>query len=195
MSRADVLRPFLQGVKGMMVEVGVHTGLMSQNLLRSTQDTVLYCVDPYKKFDDGIYKDAMNDKSQADFDALSEHVTHALTSEFGPRVCMVRKTSAEAVAQFPDASLAFVYIDGNHGYSHVFQDIEMWLPKIQPGGVLTGDDVCDFDESKRLPDGNIRMDWGPGSYGYYGVYKAACDIRAKHGKQFEVIGTQFIMKC
>jgi len=152
-------------------------------------------VDPYKKFDDGIYKDAMNDKSQADFDALSAKVTNMLTSEFGPRVCMVRKMSAEAVSQFPDASLAFVYIDGNHGYSHVFQDIEMWLPKIQPGGVLTGDDVCDFDESKRLPDGNIRMDWGPGSYGYYGVYKAVCDIRAKHGKQFEVIGTQFIMKC
>jgi hypothetical protein len=195
MIRADVLSPYFKDVKGMMVEIGVHHGTMSEILLRMTQDTVLYCVDPYKKFEDGIYKDAMNDKSQEEFDQLSARISTMLTNEFGPRVCMVRKTSEEAVTMFPDASVSFVYIDGNHGYSHVFKDIEMWLPKIKPGGVLTGDDVCDFDESKRLPDGNIRMDWGPGSYGYYGVYKALCDIREKYGKQFEVIGTQFVMKC
>jgi hypothetical protein len=55
--------------------------------------------------------------------------------------------STEASALFPDESLDLVFIDGNHGYSHVKQDIRAWLPKVRPGGVLCGHD-CDADHAE-----------------------------------------------
>ncbi len=195
MSRLEIVKKRLGSLRGSLVEVGVHEGDFSRFLLRTTTDTTLYCVDPYRKFGDGEYKDAMNDKSQADFDRMFEGVRASLTGEFGQRVAMVRKLSAEAAPLFPNKSLAFVYIDGNHGFSHVLADIETWLPKVQTGGILAGDDVCDFDETRRDADGNVRMDWSPGCYGYYGVYKALCVAKEKFGIDFVIEGTQFFIQC
>jgi hypothetical protein len=195
MSRLEIVKKRVSSVRGSMVEVGVHEGDFSRFLLRNTQGTTLYCVDPYKKFEEGVYKDAMNDKSQADFDRMYEGVASSLSAEFSSRVAMVRKLSTDALPFFPNKSLAFVYIDGNHGFSHVLADIEAWLPKIQTGGILAGDDVCDYDETKRDADGNVRMDWSPGCYGYYGVYKALCVAKEKFGIQFTIEGTQFFIQC
>ncbi len=195
MSRLEIVKKRISNLRGSMVEVGVHEGDFSRFLLRNTEGTTLYCVDPYQTFEHGIYKDAMNDKSQIEFDRMFQGVRASLSGEFGSRVTMVRKLSTEAFSFFPDKSLSFVYIDGNHGFSYVLADIEAWLPKIQPGGILAGDDVCDFDESKRDADGNVRMDWSPGCYGYYGVYKALCVAKEKLGINFVIEGTQFFIQC
>ncbi len=48
--------------------------------------------------------------------------------------------SENAVVQFADSSLDFVFIDGNHTYPAVKNDIKLWTPKIRSGGILSGDD-------------------------------------------------------
>jgi hypothetical protein len=48
--------------------------------------------------------------------------------------------STQAAQLFPDRSLSFVFIDGDHIYSQVWQDIHDWLPKVTPGGVIAGHD-------------------------------------------------------
>jgi predicted O-methyltransferase YrrM len=53
---------------------------------------------------------------------------------------LLRLPSVEAAAQFPDASLDFVFIDGSHDEDSVCEDIRAWLPKVKPGGVLAGHD-------------------------------------------------------
>ena len=41
---------------------------------------------------------------------------------------------------FADGSLCCVYIDADHTYESVTEDITAWLPKIRAGGVICGHD-------------------------------------------------------
>lgn len=46
-----------------------------------------------------------------------------------------------------DFDAHFVFIDAGHDYESVRADIEAWLPRVQPGGILAGHDV---------PHGDVR---------------------------------------
>jgi hypothetical protein len=57
---------------------------------------------------------------------------------------IIRKTSMEAVKDFADESIDFVYIDGNHLYKYVLEDIVEWTKKVKKGGVISGHDYIYF---------------------------------------------------
>lgn len=52
----------------------------------------------------------------------------------------LRMTSLEAARLFEDESLDFVFLDADHRFEHVRDDIIAWLPKLKPGGMIAGDD-------------------------------------------------------
>jgi hypothetical protein len=52
----------------------------------------------------------------------------------------VRKTSIEAAKDFEDESLDFMYLDANHRFEHVVNDLVAWVPKIRSGGIVSGHD-------------------------------------------------------
>ena len=64
---------------------------------------------------------------------------------------IIRKLSMEAVKEFEDGSLDFVYIDGNHTLPYVIRDIIEWARKVRVGGMVTGHD---YRESVRLKSNN-----------------------------------------
>ena len=75
-------------------------------------------------------------------------------------VSLVRETSGDALEKFEDNMFDFVYIDGNHSYDYVKNDISGYYKKIKQGGVLCGDDYRMEDVEKAVTefvkDNNIK---------------------------------------
>jgi len=63
----------------------------------------------------------------------------------GDKVQLIISDSVSAAKLFSNASLEWVHLDARHDHASVKTDIEAWLPKIKPGGWLSGDD---YDEKK-----------------------------------------------
>jgi hypothetical protein len=172
---------------GICVEVGTWQGGFAESLLEKSNVKKLFCVDPYRHFTNNEYPDGMNDLTQQQFDNLFNQVKNKLSSKFENKVEFIREVSVEASKKFEDNSLDFVYIDGNHDYKYVLEDLEVWYPKVKIGGFLCGDDVYSRNLSEHDLDGNVKITWSPGCWGKYGTYKALVDF----GKPFELNETQF----
>lgn len=54
------------------------------------------------------------------------------------RAAIMRLTSEQAAALFADDSLDFCYIDAQHDFLSVMQDITRWWPKVRSGGIMAG---------------------------------------------------------
>ena len=63
----------------------------------------------------------------------------------GDRVKFILKPSVESSKDFEDNSLDFVYIDANHSYQSVKDDLNAWYPKLKVGGVICGHDFIQED--------------------------------------------------
>jgi len=117
------------------VEIGVAFGGHAEEILKSTKVNRLYGVDPYKHIKG--YDDPMN-LPQKEFNALYKFVIRRL-SAFGSRYTHIRETSEKAVGRVV-GNLDFVYIDADHSYQGVWDDLITWYPKINDGGIIGGHD-------------------------------------------------------
>jgi len=195
--RSDRLSVLMAGAKrqgGIFVEVGTYLGDFAVDVMEFCHPSKLYCVDPYRSYDD--FKDADNFRALDDVFAAAQ----ARTAHYGKRVEFLREFSEMAAPRFADASLDFVYIDGNHSYPYVLKDLEIWYPKLKAGGLLCGDDAVDTDpDSARDAVGDVVRVWSrdasgqPESWGHYGVLKALRDFAAPRALEPTVIGTQFLI--
>ena len=57
---------------------------------------------------------------------------------------LVKAFSMDAVRDVLPESLDFVYIDGNHSFDWVMQDIIEWSKRVRPGGIVSGHDYYHF---------------------------------------------------
>ncbi len=57
---------------------------------------------------------------------------------------IIRAGSLDVVDSFEDRSLDFLYIDGNHEFDPVMQDLIRWAPKVRRGGLVMLHDYCVF---------------------------------------------------
>jgi Methyltransferase domain len=57
-----------------------------------------------------------------------------------PNLLLVHESSLEAVTAFIDSSLDMVFIDGEHTKEALLADLRAWVPKVRPGGLISGHD-------------------------------------------------------
>ena len=114
-------------------EIGVERGLYSDVLLSANPEMTLYMVDPWAAYSG--YRDHV---SQEKFDRFFKE-TQERTKKYS-HAEIIRKYSMDAVKTFPDNSLDFVYIDANHEFLNITQDIFFWEKKVRHGGIVAGHD-------------------------------------------------------
>lgn len=56
---------------------------------------------------------------------------------------IIRKTSMDAVNDFAARSLDFVYIDADHRFPYVANDLYYWYWRVKKGGIVSGHDYMD----------------------------------------------------
>ena len=123
------------------VEIGVDTAGFSSHILSKTQINQYYCVDNWMDdFGSGVKmsKSVFNKNGDIRFTEAKERL-----EEFGDRAVFLRMPSLEAVNNFHDNSLDFVYIDGDHSIEGIYEDVKAWTPKIRIGGIISGHDYKD----------------------------------------------------
>ena len=131
-SRADLVR--LLAERGMRrgAEIGVRQGAFALELCRAIPNLELLCIDPWRYYPTNP-RQPSQDRQDANYRIAIERLAPY-------RVRLLRASSMEAVAEVPPATLDFVYIDGNHGYEYVREDLQAWSPRVRFEGIVSGDD-------------------------------------------------------
>lgn len=113
------------------VEIGSYKGEYTEILAKS--GLKIYAIDPWR-----VYADCGPPQYQKKMDRFYEHAQKTLAPY--SNCVIIRKTSMEALSDFEDESLDFVYIDGNHHFKYITEDICEWTKKIKKGGIISGHD-------------------------------------------------------
>lgn len=120
-------------------EIGVQTGDYAQLFVKELEGTI-YLIDPWVKWPREVYDDIAN----AD-EAVQENRYEFVCDFFkGKDVTIIRKTSMQALDKFEDKALDFVFIDANHAYGFIKDDLNGWWPKLRTNGIMSGHDTEDI---------------------------------------------------
>lgn len=116
------------------VEIGGYEGgsILALALRFANRDLDFHCVESFMGNLDGT----MDGHRLPRRAAFEQHLARFPSL----RVHLEARPSPHGAAAFDNGMLDCVFIDGCHDTPAVLADIDVWLPKVRPGGWLTGDD-------------------------------------------------------
>lgn len=132
-----------------LLEVGCHKGRSTRALADNTNG-MIYCVDPWK----GIYYS--DDYTRPIFESgnwtLSEFC-HNLIDKNNIKIC--RGYLRDYIKHLPE--MDFVFIDGDHHYAAVVEDIRLSMQLLRPGAMIAGHDYAmrDWPGVKQAVDSEL----------------------------------------
>jgi len=194
LARAGWGRPFLRVMdprthllmempKGSVcAEIGVHEGGFARRILDIVKPKRLHLVDPWKHEEGEQYENALygglGPGGETVMETRYKKVRERFENEIrSGQVVIHRDVSHVVVREFEAHYFDWIYIDGNHLYDFVKQDLELYHGKVKPGGFLTGDDY------------GVRGWWGDG------VERAVTEFMSRNpGLTLSVRKHQFIIR-
>lgn len=123
------------GLTGTAAEVGVMHGGYSKHVLKDWKGQKYYMIDLWERQDKEIYRERTSD---INYDVKYHEAKRVADAD--PRVFMLRGMSVDMAPILPDNSLDWVWIDANHSYKAVLEDMDAYFPKVRPGGLFSGHD-------------------------------------------------------
>jgi len=149
------------------VEIGVYRAQHARAMLKDLDIKKLYLIDPYIIYPGYSGLGVRNWQTLAGVQIHAQETLRRLG--YSNRIKWLIMTSNDAVDKVKE-KLDFVYIDGNHDYQYVMDDLTNWTPKVKKGGLMAGHD---YSRSKK------------------GVIEAVNEYCSKHKIKFEVQGEEW----
>lgn len=141
-ARETILANIPKGSVG--AEVGVWKGDFSALMLRNVSPSQLHLIDPWACATDQDHANAWygaNRVTQDKMDETHQKVCERFRAEIEAGIVQIhRSPSVDALQSFPDESLDFVYVDGDHAYEGCLADLRASLRVVKKGGLICGDD-------------------------------------------------------
>lgn len=129
-----------------IVEIGSYCGASTTIISNQFKNSIINCVDPWSPYteDCSIIDLEKQKKELIEAESLFDIVTNKNSNILKNKI-----SSLEYAKIIKDNSIDFIYIDGNHQYSSVKEDILAWLPKIKKSGAIAGHDYT-WDSVKKV---------------------------------------------
>jgi len=142
-AHSKILLPILKNIEHSIgCEVGVHAGDTAKFLLKNLGTIEkYYAIDPWKIYDmyDGKkYRKPGHKKYKTMQAAMENFLT--MTTPYKNKVVTLRMTSVDACKNIPDGHLDWIFIDANHEYEYIKENLILWTPKVKQGGLVSGHD-------------------------------------------------------
>lgn len=137
----DLINDYLVGKKNLVgIEIGSYGGESTEMFLNSGAFKSFYCIDPWMaEFDP-------NDPTSDDGLSIAEQVfdQRFKDNKIIKKVKMLSNNAINMIdTWFQDQEVDFIYIDGDHRYEAVFDDIAHYSPLVKIGGIISGHDYVD----------------------------------------------------
>jgi hypothetical protein len=130
-------------------EIGVKSGRNIAELLLRCPDTDWLAVDPWTRTGGySHWSSGQVRRNEQQFDDVMSH--------HPGKIKKLKMTSRQAEVYVADSSLDLVFIDGDHSYEAVKEDIALWTPKVREGGIIAGHDYANKDKYGTKFDGVER---------------------------------------
>ncbi len=132
-----------EGRKDLVIaEIGIEQCYSTLYMLNNFDIKRYYAIDPFKAYPE-FNPSFVKNYFQNDPDKYCERAKKILVKY--NNVVFMRMFSSKAVEYVKDGELDVVWIDGNHSYKYVFEDIVNWFPKVKVGGYISGDDSFNME--------------------------------------------------
>lgn len=115
-----------------MIEIGSYMGESTMLFASTGIFSSIYSIDPH----DG--DEEFNELFNYDWNfVISEYNKN---TRFFDCITHIKDFSYNVYNKFEDGSIDFIYIDGNHSYESIKQDLQLYLPKLKSNGIISGHD-------------------------------------------------------
>jgi len=148
-------------------EVGVLYGHNARSILNELNVKKMYLIDPYKEYKEN-YNSTLGEvgKTQEQMDKAKKKCEKYLWF-YEDKIVWVNKNSVDAIKDIKEG-LDYIYIDANHSYEKVLDDLINYFSLLNKDGIIAGHDfnildvalaVLRFCEDNNLKVQTSEMDW------------------------------------
>lgn len=142
-----------------IAEIGVSRGINASEIFkRCPKISKFYLIDQnLDVFDWGLFDNYGKDKLRV---CTEDTITFSVSGAL-----YVTCNSSVKIASDLKQTFDLIFIDADHSYDAVKQDIEVWYPKLKKGGIICGHDYIDYIEygvkqavDEIFPKANLEAD-------------------------------------
>jgi len=121
-----------------IAEIGVAFGAFSQSMLEIAKPKKMYAIDIFNDKTTGFWGDnVFAENNTTHFEWYKKKFEKYVSDE---TLEMKKGLSWDIMAEFPDGTFDYVYLDAAHDYDSVVKDIEVLKHKVKDGGIIQFND-------------------------------------------------------